>query len=58
MTAWSKDELRKIAETNDLHISPLREDGVTYGTRRGSGPSLSATIFAIAAELAEQFLQA
>ena len=32
MSAWSKNELRKIAETNDLHISPFREDGVTYGT--------------------------
>lgn len=32
MTAWSKDELRRIAETDDLHISPLRDDGVTYGT--------------------------
>jgi hypothetical protein len=27
-----KDELRKIAEADDLHISPYREDGVTYGT--------------------------
>jgi hypothetical protein len=32
MPAWSKDELRKIAESDDLHISPLREDGLTYGT--------------------------
>jgi hypothetical protein len=32
MSTWSKDELRKIAETDDLHISPFREDGVTYGT--------------------------
>jgi hypothetical protein len=32
MRSWSKDELRKIAEADDLHISPLREDGVTYGT--------------------------
>src|SRR5271156_2983090 len=32
MTTWSKDELRKIAETDDLHISPFREDGVTNGT--------------------------
>lgn len=32
MTAGSKDELRKIAEADDLHISPFREDGVTYGT--------------------------
>ena len=32
MTAWSKDELRKIAETDDLHVSPFREDGTTYGT--------------------------
>jgi len=29
--AWSKDELRKIAGADDLHISPLPEDGVTYG---------------------------
>jgi hypothetical protein len=29
---WSKHELRKIAEADDLHISPWREDGMTYGT--------------------------
>jgi hypothetical protein len=29
---WTPRELRRIAETDDLHISPLREDGVTYGT--------------------------
>ena len=29
---WSKEELKKIAETDDLHISPFREDGKTYGT--------------------------
>jgi hypothetical protein len=32
MIKWSKDELYKIAEADDLHISPFREDGVTYGT--------------------------
>jgi hypothetical protein len=32
MSSWSKDELHRIAETDDLHISPFREDGVTYGT--------------------------
>src|SRR5881296_4223013 len=32
MNTWPKDELRKIAETDDLHISPFREDGRTYGT--------------------------
>lgn len=32
MTEWSKDELQKIAATNDLHISPFRDDGKTYGT--------------------------
>jgi hypothetical protein len=32
MPAWSKDELRKITGRDDLHVSPLREDGVTYGT--------------------------
>jgi hypothetical protein len=32
MSKWSKDELRRIAQADDLHISPFREDGVTYGT--------------------------
>jgi hypothetical protein len=32
MRAWLKDELRRIAQADDLHISPFREDGVTYGT--------------------------
>lgn len=32
MSEWSKDELDKIAGTDDLHISPFREDGKTYGT--------------------------
>jgi hypothetical protein len=29
---WSQYELQRLAETDDLHISPLREDNVTYGT--------------------------
>ena len=29
---WTKGELDRIAETDDLHISPLRDDGKTYGT--------------------------
>lgn len=32
MSQWLKSELDSIAITDDLHISPLREDGVTYGT--------------------------
>jgi len=32
MSAWLKKELEGIAKTDDLHISPLREDGKTYGT--------------------------
>jgi hypothetical protein len=32
MCKWAKDELRKMAETDDLHISPFRDDGRTYGT--------------------------
>lgn len=32
MGSWSRDELRRIAAGDDLHISPLREDGKTYGT--------------------------
>jgi hypothetical protein len=29
---WQEDELRKISEADDLHISPFRDDGATYGT--------------------------
>lgn len=32
MAEWPKNELSKIAETDDLHIAPFREDGQTYGT--------------------------
>lgn len=32
MGTWTKNELSKIAETDDLHISPFRDDGTTYGT--------------------------
>lgn len=32
MSTWLKKELEGIAKTDDLHISPLREDGKTYGT--------------------------
>jgi len=32
MNTWTNGELRKIAEADDLHIAPFREDGVTYGT--------------------------
>lgn len=31
-SAWPQNELRRIAETDDLHIAPFREDGRTYGT--------------------------
>ncbi len=32
MKTWSKEELRKIAAADDLHIAPFRADGKTYGT--------------------------
>jgi hypothetical protein len=32
MATWSKEELSRIAEGDDLHISPFRDDGKTYGT--------------------------
>ncbi len=32
MAEWTKDELTKIAAADDLHVSPFRDDGVTYGT--------------------------
>lgn len=30
--SWSKQELEKIAATDDLHIAPFRPDRKTYGT--------------------------
>src|SRR3954453_21732234 len=30
--SWAPNELQKIAASDDLHISPLRDDGATYGT--------------------------
>ena len=30
--AWLSEELSKIASSDDLHVSPFREDGKTYGT--------------------------
>jgi len=32
MPAWPKEDLSKIAATDDLHIAALRDDGVTCGT--------------------------
>jgi hypothetical protein len=32
MSAWQRDDLEKIGKGDDLHIAPLREDGVTFGT--------------------------
>jgi hypothetical protein len=32
MTTWPRDELSRIAAADDLHVSPFREDGATYGT--------------------------
>jgi hypothetical protein len=30
--SWSRDELTKIDQADDLKIAPFREDGATYGT--------------------------
>jgi hypothetical protein len=32
MTTWPKEELHKVAEADDLHVSPYRRDTVTFGT--------------------------
>lgn len=32
MNEWAKEELDRIAKSDDLHISPFREDGKTFGT--------------------------
>jgi hypothetical protein len=30
--SWQQQELQRIADSDDLHIAPFREDGRTYGT--------------------------
>ena len=32
MSPWTADDLRTIADTTDLFVSPFREDGTSYGT--------------------------
>lgn len=32
MSEWTPDQLAEIAATDDLYVSPFREDGTTYGT--------------------------
>ena len=32
MTGWDLKELQNIADADDLHIAPFRDDGSTYGT--------------------------
>jgi hypothetical protein len=32
MGTWSNDELRRIPDTDDLHVAPLWDGEVTYGT--------------------------
>src|SRR5437867_10308809 len=29
---WLPNELRQISDSDDLHVSPLRDDGETFGT--------------------------
>ena len=31
MSTWTSDELKELADSDDLHVSPFREDGTTYG---------------------------
>ena len=30
--SFTNEEIQKIADANDFHVAPFREDGVTYGT--------------------------
>jgi hypothetical protein len=32
MNTWTQDRLQQIESSDDLHIAPFREDGVTPGT--------------------------
>ena len=45
MRNWDSDELRKIAEADDLYVSPFKGDGSTYGTPTWSGRSRSTALF-------------
>ncbi|MFF7593407.1 hypothetical protein [Streptomyces mirabilis] len=35
MSTWDQAQPRSFAAADDLHISPYREDGLTYGTPSG-----------------------
>lgn len=32
MSDWNPDTIAAIAASDDLHVSPFRADGTTYGT--------------------------
>ena len=32
MSDWAEEDLQAIATSDDLHVSPFRADGTTYGT--------------------------
>lgn len=32
MSHWTEVDLERIAKADDVHVSPLRDDGVAYGT--------------------------
>jgi hypothetical protein len=32
MTSWQSGDLARIANSDDLHVAPFRDDGATYGT--------------------------
>lgn len=32
MSTWTQDQLTEFAAADDLHVSPFRENGTTYGT--------------------------
>src|SRR5881409_2060529 len=32
MKTWPDEQLRRIVEADDLHVAPLRDDGVSFGT--------------------------
>jgi hypothetical protein len=32
MSEWPEEKIRKLVETDDLHIAPFRSNGRTYGT--------------------------
>ena len=44
MSRWVTERFDRVARTDDLHIAPLRDNGVTCGTLTWIWPASSTTV--------------